>query len=71
MKIEFNRTNEKLIILATTKADRSKLEKIILDLGNQLMVFQVERSQSGLFLKIPVTSGAFLNCLARFAATHS
>jgi hypothetical protein len=71
MKIEFNRTNEKLIILATTKADRSKLEKIILDLGNQLMVFQVVRTDSGLTLKIPLTSGAFLNCLARFAATHS
>lgn len=71
MKIEFNRTNEKLVIVATTKAERVKLEKLILDLGNQLMIFQVVRTDAGLTLKIPLTSGAFLNCLARFAATHS
>lgn len=71
MKIEFNRTNEKLVILATSKADRTKLEKIILDLGNALMVFQVARSGSGLTLKVPLTSGAFIGCLARFTATHS
>lgn len=71
MKIEFNRTNEKLIILAVSKADRTKLEKIILDLGNALMVFQVVRESSGLVLRIPITSGAFIGCLTRFAATHS
>lgn len=71
MKIEFNRTNEKLVILAVSKADRTKLEKIILDLGNALMVFKVVRDPSGLTLRIPITSGAFISDLARFTATHS
>lgn len=71
MKIEFNRINEKLIIVATSKADKANLESIIQDMGNSLMVFLVVREATSLTLRVPVTSGAFIGCLARFTATHS
>ncbi len=72
MKIEFNRTNEKLVILATSKADRSKLQAMAADMRNVGMVFTITDTQlTGVTVRIPMTSSSFMESIARFTATHS
>lgn len=71
MKIEFNRTNEKLVILATSKADRSKLHAMATDMHNVGVVFGRSSTPSGVTVQIPMTSRSFMSAIARFTATHS